>query len=375
MKLYIFPGCLVFLTFVFSACDKGKDAEVEPKDRPYEVSIPEQFSRNFDITSANQLTVAGVELGRMLFYEKKLSGNNTMSCASCHKQERAFADGNAFSVGIDGKPGRKNSMSIANVLWENRFFWDGRAGSLESQAVIPIQDTLEMHENLGNAIAELQASPLYPPKFKLAFGSNIITADHVANALSQFQRTLISSNSKFDQYLKGVYTPTEQELRGIQLFRTHPDPLNKIRGGNCGDCHLGALLNGDQDGLFGFHNNGLDDDAHLSEGVMAVTGNLEDKGKFKVPTLRNIALTAPYMHDGRFNTLAEVLDHYNDHISQSKTLDPLITSASNEIQKPGDNSIKLYLTEQEKLDIIAFLNMLTDEEFTKDKRFANPFDE
>jgi cytochrome c peroxidase len=365
---------LAFSIFVF-ACENDKENEEEDVDQPYNLIVPSHFSQNYDISAANQLTVGGVQLGRMLFYEKKLSGNNTMSCAGCHQQEKAFTDGNAFSNGIDGKPGRKNAMAMSNFLWENRFFWDGRAGSLEEQALFPIQDTLEMHENLDHAVSELQSSSVYPSKFKLAFGSATITGEKIANALSQFQMTLISSNSKFDKYLQGKYVPTEQELRGIQLFKTHPDPTNNIRGGNCGDCHLGVLFNGDQSGLSGFHNNGLDDDLTLSEGVMKVTNNPDDKGKFRVPSLRNIALTAPYMHDGRFNTLEEVLDHYNDQIKQSKTLDPLIMAASNEVKKPGDNRIKLYLTNQEKADIIAFLNMLTDEEFTSDKKFSNPFDE
>jgi cytochrome c peroxidase len=175
--------------------------------------------------------------------------------------------------------------------------------------------------------------------------------------------------------MQGIYTPTEQELRGIQLFRTHPVE-GVVRGGNCGDCHLGNLFNGDQRETFGFHNNGLDDEASLDEGLMNVTKNPGDKGKFKTPSLRNIALSAPYMHDGRFKTLEEVLDHYNEGIKKSRTLDPLISSASNEAHGHGENDpILLHLTEQEKKDIVVFLHMLTDEEFTKDPRFSDPFKE
>jgi cytochrome c peroxidase len=316
--------------------------------------------------------VQGVELGRMLFYEKKLSGDNTMSCASCHKQEKAFTDDRRFSIGIQGLAGTKNSMSLANLLWAGRFFWDGRAASLEEQALQPIQDPIELHQSLEQSVKKLQEMDIYPPKFKLVFGSEQITAQNISKAIAQFERTLISSNSKYDKYLREEYKPTDLELRGIELFFTHPIPQANLRGGNCGDCHLQITTSGDRNGFRGFHNNGLDNDQNLNVGLEKVTNNSTDKGKFKAPTLRNIALTAPYMHDGRFSNLEQVIDHYDQHVRINATLDPLIREASNEQFLPP-NTVKLYLTPQEKQAILAFLQMLTDEEFTKNPKFANPF--
>jgi cytochrome c peroxidase len=375
--LFLFIHSILLITLL--ACDKKENISPSPDDiwsvstpLPYPLKIPEKFSTNISMPTDNPLTIQGVELGRMLFYEKRLSGNNTMSCASCHKQEKAFSDDRRFSVGIQGIAGNKNSMSLANLLWTNRFFWDGRANSLEQQALQPIQDPIELHQNLGQAIKKLQETDIYPPKFKLVFGNEQITAENVAKAIAQFERTLISANSKYDKYLRGEYQPTNLELKGLDLFFTHPIPQANLRGANCGDCHLQITLSGDRNGFKGFHNNGLDNDANLNVGLQRITNNPNDRGKFKAPTLRNIALTAPYMHDGRFTSLEQVLEHYDQHIRISQTLDPLILEASNEQFLPP-NTVKLYLTKQEKDAILAFLQMLTDEEFTKNPKFANPF--
>jgi cytochrome c peroxidase len=362
----------LWLAALLVACSPAPTEPVEEL-RPYALAVPPHFSGNFRLPPDNPLTEQGVELGRMLFYEKKLSGNNSQSCGSCHQQKFAFTDANRrFSVGIAGQAGPRNTMSLANLLWVNRFFWDGRSGSLEAQALEPIQDPVEMHQSLDQAVAKLQATAEYPPRFKLVFGSERITAENLAKALAQFERTLISASSRYDRYAQGDRRALSSlEVEGMNLFFTHPDPLTGLRGGNCGDCHLQVTTAGDPNGWRGFHNNGLDPDGSLAEGLQKVTSQAFDRGKFRAPTLRNIALTAPYMHDGRLGSLAEVLDHYDEHIRDSRTLDPLILEASNEL--PVASPPKLRLTPREKQAILAFLQTLTDSAFIANPRFANPF--
>lgn len=360
------------------SCSKGNlqedpQADLNAPLRPYNLQIPDYFSRNFQIPADNPLTEQGVALGRMLFYDTRLSSDNRVSCASCHQQSAAFSDNNRFSRGVQGRIGVRNSMSLANLMWVNRLFWDGRATSLEQQALVPIGHPDEMNLPPGQAAAKLQAIPEYPPRFKQVFGTEQITPMNIAKALAQFQRTLISANSRYDRYLRGEYRPTSLELQGIQLFFTHPIPEIGLRGGNCGDCHVGPLVQGDPAAFRGFHNNGLDADATLSPGLQTVTNNPNDRGKFRAVSLRNIALTAPYMHDGRFRTLEEVLEHYDQHVQMSRTLDPLIIEASNEIRTDNNAPVKLHLTAQEKRAILAFLHMLTDSTFIQDRRFSNPF--
>ncbi|WMN11423.1 cytochrome c peroxidase [Marivirga salinae] len=368
MRLILFSSFLFF--FIFLGCDpKGKVLEPEEE---FELTAPSYFgSFNERIPEDNSFTSKGFELGRMLFYEKKLSGDNSMSCSSCHQQSKAFTDGKAFSPGIDGQEGEVSSMSLVNLLWAEHFTWNGKMQSVEDQSTEPIRNPIEMHETFDNAIQKLEDAG-YNTLFQEAFETDEITEELIGKALAQFQRTLISSNSKYDQYLRGEYEPTQSERRGEQLFFTHPIP-GQLRGGNCGDCHLGPLTSGAIDGFQGFHNNGLDNDENMDEGLMAVTGDEKDKGRFKTPSLRNIALTAPYMHDGRFESLEEVIEHYDNGIHQSSTLDILIIEGGNENQAPGERP-QLFLTEQEKEDILAFLNMLTDEKFINNPQFSNPFE-
>lgn len=331
---------------------------------------------SYGVPEDNPLTEEGVTLGRRLFYDVRLSENNTISCASCHQQSKAFTDGLRFSVGIHNQETDKSSMSLVNLLWATpRAFWDGRAISLEDQALQPIINPKEMGmPTLEHLTVKLQATSDYPQLFERAFSSATITSENIAKALASFQRTLVSQNSKYDQVLRGVAKFNESELRGSRAFFTHPDATSGIRGSNCGDCHRNILTDGFKTEFDGFSNNGLDEDHELEDGLFATTENPADKGKFKVPSLRNIALTAPYMHDGRFETLEEVLNHYNEHIKESITLDPLIREASNDPRNPGD-PISLGLTEQEKNDIIAFLHTLTDLEFITNEKYANPFTE
>ena len=366
-KYFLIVGIIPFLL----SCDGSNPVDKDPT--PFSLDAPFYYG-DFEIPADNPLTVEGVDLGRRLFYERQLSQFDSISCGSCHRQENAFTDAIPLAVGVPDIPLEVNTMSLANMLWNNKFFWNGRVNSLEELIIFPMEDHREMNQPLSVSISKLEADPLYPPLFEAAFGDDEITGDRIFKSMSQFMRSMISADSKYDQYVRGEYSPTEQELRGIDLFFTHPVAETGLRGGNCGDCHSTFLTAGFNTGFDGFHNNGLDTDQDLKEGLFNVTGLPQDRGKFKAPTLRNIALTAPYMHDGRFNTLEEVLDHYNDNIKESETLDVLIREASNEVIVPGE-PIKLHLTEQEKQDILAFLHMLTDENFINDEAFSDPFDE
>lgn len=324
---------------------------------PYVLQYPASFGGRFAIPADNQTTQEGVYLGRMLFYEPRLSSTNAISCASCHQQSRAFTDGLPRSVGVSGKFTQRNSMSLTNLLWVRQLFWDGRSNSLEEQALVPMAHVDEMGMAVDAAARKLQKLAPYPALFKRVFGSDTITDARIGKALAQFERTLISANSPYDQYLAGSYTLTPAEQRGLQLFTAAPNPTRGIRGGNCTHCHGGPKLYQEL-----FHNNGLD--AQFTDsGRQAITGQPLDQGRFRVPTLRNIALTAPYMHDGRFATLEDVLDHYSDHVQTSPNLANELVPA-----KAGG----LGLTKAEKADLVAFLTSLTDSSFVNNPQFADP---
>jgi cytochrome c peroxidase len=361
MEKYII--IIIFSASLFS-CSKDIGTESIRPDHittPYDLTYPPYFGSP-QIPSNNPTTKEGVLLGRMLFYEKKLSGDNTMSCASCHKQKFAFSDSTAFSKGIDGINSKRSSIALSNLAWQNKFFWDGKANNLEEQVAFPIQNPIEMHQDLSLAVNELQATSTYPPLFKAAFGSNLINAQNISKAIAQFERTLISSKSRYDQFRSGNSAAlSNQEKNGYLLFTTHPVPAINLRGGNCGDCHSGDLQQNKT-----FQNNGIDS-VYTDLGFEVISGNSFDSAKFKVPSLRNIELTAPYMHDGRFNTLQEVLLHYNDHVnSKAQIFSPLIAASNT----PGGTTLDL--TAQEMADIIAFLHTLTDTSFTTDTTFSDP---
>ncbi len=327
----------------------------------YPLAYPANFGNRINVPDDNPTTQQGVYLGRMLFYEPRLSANNTLSCGSCHRQQLAFTDDRAFSTGVDGVPTPRNSMSLANLLWTRKFFWDGRAASLEEQAVTPMTNPHEMGQSLEASSQKLVADKEYQSLFKIVYGDGTITGQRITKAIAQFERTLISANSRYDQYLRHTYQPTDLELQGMALFNQTPQPGKGIRGADCAHCHGGPKTY-----IELFHNNGLDsipDDT----GIAQLTGLPGDIGRFKAPTLRNIALTAPYMHDGRFKTLEEVVDHYSGHIKQSASLSTFLRGVSNE---PDGKTLALH--PDEKKAIIAFLNMLTDSSFINDPRFADP---
>ncbi|MBT9393861.1 cytochrome-c peroxidase [Hymenobacter sp. NST-14] len=363
-------GLMAALLLLLASCgdkqksdDSGQNTYIPT---PYVLSLPANLPRNVAIPADNPLTEEGVALGRKLFYEVRLSGNGTQSCGSCHQQSRAFTDGRARALGAEGQTHRRNTMSLANLLWEKTLTWDGAATSLEQQARVPLEDPVEMHQLLATSVQRLQQTDLYPPLFQQAFGSSTITETNVLKALAQFERTLISANSPYDKHIRkeGSLTPTERA--GARLFNDHPGEVSGIfiRGGACHHCHIS------ENGLFSspdFFNNGLDL-TFADPGRAGVTGQALDRGRFKVPSLRNIAQTAPYMHDGRFATLEEVLDHYNEHVqTASPGLDP------NVLLSNTPNGTRLDLTAQEKTQLLAFLRTLTDSTFLTDKRFSNPF--
>lgn len=315
---------------------------------PLTPAITQRFPQ-VKLPADNPLTQEGVALGRQLFHDTRLSSNNTQSCASCHDQTRAFADARRFSLGAQQQVGKRNAMPLFNLAWHQGFFWDGRASTLREQVLMPIQDKNEMNETLPNVIAKLNADAECQTAFEKAFGSSEITPERIAKALEQFLLTLVSQESRFDRAARKVTELTESEKRGLQLFVTEYDPKHNLRGADCFHCHGGTLFASQP-----FANNGLElalDDI----GRMAVTKNEADRGKFKTPSLRNVARTAPYMHDGRFATLEEVVDHYSSGVRRSTTLDP-------NLAKHPEGGIQL--TTQEKADLVAFLKTLTDETFT-----------
>ena len=314
---------------------------------PYPLRISERLPK-ITLPPDNPLTMEGVALGNRLFHETRLSRNDRQSCASCHDRSRGFAEGRRASVGTEGQPGRRNAMALANLAWGREMFWDGRAASIRQQVLLPIQDAHEMNETLDRVVAKLNAAPEYAEQFRRAFGTGDISPQRVALALEQFLLTLVSQESRFDRAARGLITLTAQEQRGLKLFVTESDPARGLRGADCFHCHGGNLFSNHQ-----FMNNGLPEVAG-DLGRVEVTGKETDRGKFKVPSLRNIALTAPYMHDGRFTTLEQVVDHYDSGVRRSKTLDP-------NLAKHPDSG--LGLSPEDKAALVAFLKTLTDEEF------------
>ena len=321
---------------------------------PFALRISERLPK-VQMPPDNPLTQEGVELGRRLFHETKLSRNAGQSCASCHDRAKSFTDGRLSSVGAEGQTGRRNAMPLVNLAWAREFFWDGRAKSIREQVLLPIQDAHEMNESLERVLAKLAATSDYALLFRRAFGSEEITSQKVALALEQYLLTLISQESKFDRVARNLATLTPEEQRGLQLFVTENDPKRGLRGADCFHCHGGNLFSNQQ-----FMNNGLEERAG-DLGRMEVTHLDSDQGKFKVPTLRNVALTAPYMHDGRFATLEQVVEHYNSGVRRSRTLDP------NLAKHPEAG---LGLSSEDKAALVAFLRTLTDEQFVADSPAA-----
>ena len=337
-----------FLIFLIFSCQKDIPVvEAFVYNPKYiDLKIPNGFPSPY-MSIENLTSEQGVKLGKKLFYDKILSGNNTMSCADCHSQSSSFANNSKFNVGIDGILGNRNAMPLVNLAWSKDFNWNGNTSSLESQAFEPVTNPIELHSlNWENVSEKLMQIEEYKELFHEAFNTRNIDSNLVVNALAQFERTLISGNSKFDKFLDYSASLSASELRGKEIFTTEK--------GDCFHCHSYPLFTSND-----FHNNGIDNEINLKNGRFEVTNNINDKGKFKSPTLRNIELTAPYMHDGRFETLEEVIEHYNFGGHYSSTIDP-------NMKKVG---IGLGLNDQDKLDLLNFLKTLTDTNFINNPVF------
>lgn len=347
----------IFLLIIsVSACSKNNTPETETYEpTPLPLNIPQVFLNNIIppvIPNNNPQTVEGVALGKKLFFDKKLSGDQTIACANCHAPQNAFTDNTPTSDGIDGIFGTRNSMPLFNLAWnyDERYAWDGKELSLERQALEPVQNPIEMHSDWDDVVDKLQSDLDYPELFRLAFKTSIITKELATKAIAQFERTLISANSKFDRYSLGQANLTPQELNGLDVF------LREDKG-DCFHCHGTPTNPLWTDNIF--HNNGLDN-SFLDLGLGAVTGDSNDNGKFRSPSIRNLAYTAPYMHDGRFATLDEVIEFYSTGLQASSTIDPLMKNVDN-----GGAQ----LSTSDKADLKAFLLSLSDPLFLTNTDF------
>ncbi|MES2628416.1 MAG: cytochrome c peroxidase [Bacteroidota bacterium] len=331
------------LVLTATAC--SKQAEQSAPLQPLNVSAegPAYFPAASYRFTNNELTSAGFQLGRRLFYDELLSVENDISCASCHQQRFAFSDpSHAIPHGAHGKLGTRNSPGIFNMRWTPAMMWDGGITNLELMPVAPLTNPVEMDETLDNIVRKLNANASYREAFRGAFGSETITAPMMLKAFAQFMGAMVSADSRYDRFRQGKLSLSADEMSGMQLFDD-----------KCGSCHSGELFTD-----FSFRNNGIDS-AGKDDGRFLVTQQNTDRGTFRVPSLRNVAITRPYMHDGRFNSLEEVLQHYTSGIRHAENLDPVL--------KTG-----LGLSAEQSRKIISFLGTLTDETFTKDPRFSKP---
>ena len=397
---------LSILTVLFSSCNKNEGEYIPIEENPLaKLNLPEnyfnyaniqlpsyytssQFPAQFQFQavtaydntpSDNQITDAGATLGRVLFYDKKLSSNGTVSCASCHQAEHGFSDPNVLSKGFDGDLTRRHSMGIVNARFYagGQFFWDERAETLEDQVLMPFQDEVEMGLTLPQLVQIVNEQTYYPTLFNNAFGEETITSNKISKALAQFVRSMVSTTSRYDQARTEVTSPvvdfpsfTTQENQGKQLFYAPRQLTNGVMG-NCVGCHqteafVGPLPTTNIPLTTFATTNGLDATSLIDLGVNEATGNPNDIGKFKVPSLKNIAIRPPYMHDGRFANLEEVIDHYSNGIQNHSSLITPLVNTSGQVGQ-------FNFTQIEKDAIIAFLNTLTDEEMIKDEKYSDPF--
>lgn len=326
---------LLLLTFVMFAF----------RSFPELISWPSYFPKPVYDFKKRPLTAAQIELGRMLFYDPVLSLDSSTSCASCHSPYNSFAHtDHSLSHGIHDSIGTRNAPVLVNLAWNRLFMWDGAVNHIEVQALAPITNKAEMGEDIANVVFKLNRSAVYRRLFRAAFGDTLITGQRTLLALAQFQLSLISCNSKYDSVRVRLATFTDQEQRGYKLFQ-----------GNCNSCHTEPLFTNGE-----FVNNGLSIDPYLKDyGRFGISLNKSDSMKFKVPTLRNVEYSYPYMHDGRFSNLYQVLNHYTSGITNSSTLAPQL-------------KVPVLLSASEKTDLVAFLLTLSDKKFIFDKRFGPP---
>ncbi len=340
---YYFVFSFCFLLFFCGFIGGNDYFTITQKD--VEFHIPQGFPKPVYDFKNNTPTPAGFTLGRKLFYDPILSKDSSISCGFCHQRIAAFAHiDHALSHGINGLIGKRNVPPLENLVWNNSFMWDGRINHLEVQPLSPLSNPIEMNEGIGNIIKKLQRNKEYVTMFKAAFNDSMVNSQNFLKALAQFTGLMISSNSRYDKYIRNEDTLSPSELRGLQLFRD-----------NCAQCHKEPLFTDNT-----FRNTGLPMDTNLQDsGVASINGQLKDFMKFKVPSLRNIEMTYPYMHDGRFRNLKQVVDHYTHKFSPESHADPILVKG-------------IQLSETDKSNIIAFLKTLTDQTFLHDRRFADP---
>lgn len=328
------------LALTLAACGGNDPTPVTPPEESPVVTIPAGFPV-MPVPTDNQLTADRVLLGKKLFFDKRLSRTQEVACGSCHLQENAFADPRRVSVGIDGLTGTRNAPPLFNLAYNKSFFWDGGVPTLEKQAVAPIMNPVEMNMTLGEVVTRVAADPAYVDLFQRAYGT-VPNTETVAKALASFVRSLVSGSSRYDRFTRGDASAlNESEKRGREIFFSER--------ADCFHCHVGFNFTDNS-----FRNNGLYLD-YEDKGRFKVTEKDEDIGKFKVPSLRNIALTAPYMHDGSLATLEEVVEHYASGGKPNPNADPTIR--------------QLDLTPRERADLVAFLKSLTDSTFIADTRY------
>ncbi|GAB4311076.1 MAG: cytochrome c peroxidase [Bacteroidales bacterium] len=343
---------------LLSACH---DEEPRPEPTPYSLEIPAGFPTQLNIPPDNPLTVEGVRLGRYLFYDGRLAGKASegkyMSCGTCHLPQNSFEIGlsRPAPIGLSGDSTYHTMLPLINLVWNpGNFGWNGSVKSIEEDVLLVMSDPTEFDSSPEACAAAIEAIPGYPPLFEAAFGTSEVTPERIAMAIAQFVRTIIVSDSRFDRYLRGELQLTSAELRGFVLFTTE-------EGADCFHCHGGAgnpLFTTHQ-----FYNNGKDTDFSGEADRYSVTGDPQDRGAYKAPTLRNAVLTGPYMHDGRFKTLEEVIDFYSHYVVWSPYIDPLM----HHVATGG-----VQLTPDEKSDLLAFLLALTDSSVTINPDFAPP---
>lgn len=336
-KWYVLAAIIILIV----ACNKVDDVA----DMEYEISFikPPHFPEPIYRLANNTISKAQFELGRKLFYDPILSRNNTISCGSCHISQNAFTHhGHDLSHGIDDQLGTRNTMPLMNLAWANSFFWDGGVLHLDLSPVAPIENPVEMDEKLSNVIAKLNANKEYPTLFERAYGNKDVNSINLLKSLAQFLTMLVSANSKYDKVMDGKATFTTQEVAGYTIFKTE-----------CSSCHKEPLFTD-----YSYRNNGQALNVFQDYGRYGITNIEEDKLKFKVPSLRNLKYTAPYMHDGKFYTLESVINHYRFQIRDTQNLDPILKEKG-----------KIDLSEEDVIALTAFLNTLNDESFVNDKSF------
>jgi cytochrome c peroxidase len=332
---------VISVAFALFSCNKTE--QINPISESELMSYPDHFPTPHYNFENNEFSTEGFELGKKIFFDKNLSSDQTISCASCHHQQFAFSDaGLPVSEGVEGRLGRRNSPPLFNLIWHKSFMWDGGINHIEIMPIAPFTDHAEMDLEMSEVVDLLNNSPVYRNAFQDVFNSSTIDSQKLLFVLTQYMGALVSGNSKYDKVERGETTFSQTELQGQSLFNAH-----------CASCHTAPLFMDNK-----FHNNGIEPNIAVDEGRYEITQESNDIGKFKTPSLRNVMLTYPYMHDGKFMNIEEVIEHYSEGINATDNLSPLLPQGG------------FSFTNEEKNALIAFLKTLTDWEFVYDTRFS-----